>query len=423
MATRNLMLILASLAFAACDESGPNGSDAGMRDAQVGDTGPLAPWTYVTLDENAQGSYPISMTLRGERVAVSYWADVQTADGGVVRELRFADYDIAAGAAGTPETVAQTFNVYGSSVVLDSTGQAHVAFLGPPSNGGTKWLEACAVVASRTGSTWSQSVAATVFDQVVGLWASMVVDANDQLLVAFRDIHYGQFPVQDYQHSFLHVASGRPGGWQDVVAVNGSNRTEGHGGLNSMVLADGQPAITYSVQPGGDFDTPRHVYFIRRNPDGTWPTNPIKVRESGNTESGPKLAWKQGVGYLIAYLDVTDHGQLKLLESPDGVDWVRADIVRGSGTGGYWPVVAWRPDDLPAVAFHVCSDRSGVSLFECPAGEDELQLTWRVEDVWQKLTVDPAGGHYTQLAYLADGRAVLAYKDVTDKVLKLAIQR
>jgi hypothetical protein len=106
----------------------------------------------------------------------------------------------------------------------------------------------------------------------------------------------------------------------------------------------------------------------------------------------------------------------------DGSKWKAADsVVHGSGSGGWYPSAAFDSEGHPAVAYYVCSNSAGI-VEPCPTVEDELRLAWRSEDVWQKVVVDPAGGHYTKLAYW-NGRAVVAYRDTADAAIKLAIQR
>jgi hypothetical protein len=85
--------------------------------------------------------------------------------------------------------------------------------------------------------------------------------------------------------------------------------------------------------------------------------------------------------------------------------------------------VAWTPDGLAAVVYYDCSVQSGARA-PCPASDDELVLAWRIDTSvpWQKVTVDTAGGYFPKLAYLSDGRAVVAYRDPSSTVLKLAIQ-
>ena len=66
-----------------------------------------------------------------------------------------------------------------------------------------------------------------------------------------------------------------------------------------------------------------------------------------------------------------------------------------------------------------------VSFTSCPAAQDEIRLTWRIDDNWQQHqeTVDPEGGHYMRLAYLSDGRAVIAYRDVNHRSIKVAVRK
>ena len=463
MAIRRVGLILALLSLG-CSNPPPAGKDAGIN--TVGqDAAALALYEITTLDPNATGDYAISLSVRGNKIAVAYWVDADASIAAPVNrdaggetvtesahELRYVEKS-GTGAPSAPEVVATTYNVYGGSMALDSTGKPYVAFLGPPSNAGTKWLEACTVVATHSapGAAWTQTVAATVFDQVVGLWASIAFDSNDKMYVGYRNIHYGQFPIQDYAHSNLEMAEGSPSALTAqncLVAADrgkcpffGGDNPDGHGAFLSIAMVgtapNQEPAFAWSTMAAGALDTAHNVWFAQRK-NGSWPATvlPISVPSGvvggvstgtgmyGTSYGGPQLAWDKDAGFIIAF-DAHNVGQLFLKESPDGVDWSKAaDPVFGSGSGGWYPSVAFTPDGFPAVAFYIC-DPSRTGVTTCPTAVDEIRLTWRVDDNWQQHqeTVDPEGGHYMRLAYLSDGRAVIAYRDVNHRSIKVAVRK
>lgn len=416
-----LSVLALAMVLTACPD--PNGGKPDGGTTPKADGGPVNtdPFEVKVLDPEAAGGYPIALAISGSKIGVSYWVDAVGADGGAVKELRYVENS----ATPKPEVVARVARVYGASLAYDHTGTPSIAYLGPPGNQGTYWYEACADVATRGSSgSWTSVTVGTVFDMVMGLHSAIAFEADGTGHVFYRDINNGQFTVQGAEHSHIGYSTRAPGGgWSAYArAVDGSNRQAGHGGMTQLLVANGQPTAVWSGQPAGDMDTPRDVWFMQRKADKTWPADPVRVRTVGNTVAGPQLAWKQGAGYAIVY-DDRNSNQTKLAISPDGVDWAKADEILDTqaGTGGWYPSVGWTPEDFPAVAFYNCSVRNGQSE-PCPKDEDELVLAWLIETVWQRATVDKEGGHWVKLGY-SNGRAVVAYKDVADKTLKLAIQR
>lgn len=404
--------LLALFALACSGEPSPGAGDAGStaRDGGGSDAGAF---TVTVLDPDAPGAYPVSLAIHGDTIGVSYFVESLSPDGGVGRELRYVERGAA------PEAVTTVVRAeFGQSLAYDSSGQAHIAFLSPPSNQGTFWYEASVGLASRGAGGWTTAPVFSIATEVIGLWPALAIDEGGAFHLGYKGVGNAQFEVQGAEHTDLGYITGRPGAWTtDGVAVEGADRQEGHGTRTAVVLAGGQPAFAWSGQPGLQAN-PRGVYFIQREASG-WPANPRTLKESINTVTGPSLAWDSEAGFLIAY---EDHGKgvASVIESRDGADWSVADPFHGAGTGGWHPSAAFSPEGLPSVAYYVCSFRSGAD--QCPAEEDELVYAWRVEGQWRKLTADPQGGHYPKLGYLG-GRAIIVYKDVDDRALKLAVQR
>jgi hypothetical protein len=408
------------------------GSDAGS------DGGGNAAFTFSVLDPDAPGTTSMAIASSGSKIGVAYFVELAngSADAGYY-ELRYVEpgqqpQKVRTANAAYPYSV---HNDYGVSLAFTSAGNPVIAYLGGNSNGGTYWLESDLAIATRSGSTWTSAVAAADSiggGEVVGLYPALGIGPNDQLFAAYRDVHYGQFPVQDWQHSNLEIATGQLGGLTASLAVNGANGgginpgdpPAGNGGVNSLVVAGGEPAIAYSLMSGGARDTPVGVWFTRRKAGAFATIQPKRVtKDIANAVAGPSLAWDATSGYGIACEDRTKQ-TLYYFHSADGDDWTAAPMnVWGLGTGGWWPSLAFDPSGTPTIAFYFCSDRSGVQ--QCPEAEDELKVARLLpSDQWALQTVDTDGAYLPRLTF-AGGKAAVAYKstDTKHQTLKLAVER
>jgi hypothetical protein len=408
-----------------------------------------------TLDPNASGDWPISLAVRGSKIAVAYWVDADAsitvsvhADAGTyvnvtesLHELRYVEL------GGAPESVAGSYNVYGGSLVIDSAGTPSIAYLGPPAIPASKWLEAAAVVATRsaTGPTWQQSVAASATNHALGLWASAAIDSTDRLHIGYRNVHYGVFPTQDFAASNMELVSGTPGTW-DTTGVNcaadgscpayGNLASVGVGNFVSLALsgASQEPALVWSNSDTATTSPAKDIWFTVHSSSG-WPhlgtMGPsLKIRSVANTGTGmggsayggPQLAWDSGLGFAVAW-DDHNAGELNVLIGADlaALRSGTPELVFGaSATGGWYPALAVSPGGQPALAYYVCTNQPKATA--CMSTDDRVEISRRVAaNSWQPELVDPAGGHHIRLAFLADGRAVVAYRDVGHTAIKLAI--
>jgi hypothetical protein len=422
MLLRDLAPIVALLLLAACPEDPrpPGADDAGFEaDGGVADGGAFE---VAVLDSEAAGQTPLSIAVAGERIGVAYFAET---GGSPSHELRFVE------PGSPPQTVAEVDRVYGLSLAFGPDGEPRIAYLGGGDDGSVYWKQSDLALATRSGGVWSSVTLArnggeaasgfetSDFGVVVGLWPALALTEPGELFVAYRDVHGGQFPT-DYQHSDLEVVEGSPGSLRRSVAVLGANTLEGHGGMTSVTLAGGRPALAWSTQPGSQNDTPRGVWFARRGGDGGWGA-PEKLAGPSDTRAGPSLSWREGLGFGIAFEDAGS-GLLNYLESADGETWAPAEPVHGDGTGGWYPSLAFGPDGEPAIAYYVCSLSAAAS--ECKPEDDALLLKRRRAGMWpaRALTVDSGGAWWPRLAW-AGARAAIAYKDPGCTVLKLAVQR
>ena len=189
-----------------------------------------------------------------------------------------------------------------------------------------------------------------------------------------------------------------------------------------MVMAGSQPALVHAKTFNSGLADGQDVIFVRRKDDGTW-TPGQTVFNIANTQSGGSLAWDSQIGYGIA---AVDRGLNALLfsSSMDGETWTTADPIYQSGSGGWYPSLAFDPiHHEPAVAYYNCSPRGGVNESSCQPSEDELWVSQRIGENWRSYLVDPEGGYLPKLAFLSSSKRVIAYRDPSTGVLKLAVER
>lgn len=387
-----------------------------------------------TLDATGQGKFlPLAAAVAPDgRIGVAYYALVGSAvcppDAGTAAR---GDYEIRYVEPGkAPEVIARVqVPQYGISVAFDSQSRPAVAFLGGASIAGGSyfWCQSDLAVAfkrpawtvdvaARTSGEASCGIPTSDQGEVVGLWPSIGFRGDDAV-VAYRDIHAAQFPVQGGEHSDLELVEGSAGAWSRLCCAAGGNNVLGWGSMNSLVVANNEPAIAYAAQPGPPDMTPRGVWFTRRQTGAC--QGPQELRPGINTRVGPTLAFDPVAGYGVAYEDVAQ-ATTYLIESSDGTSFGTPYPVHGSGTGGWYPSVVYAPDTHePVIAYYVCSPRSGVAE-PCPTNEDELRAAFRCgPGDWKTLTVDPAGGYLPRIVS-ANGAVAVAYRDLTTGQIKLA---
>lgn len=434
------LALFAAAALAACTQppepiripthdGGVGGSDGGG--------GAGAGFTITHLDTDAPGATSLAIAASGSKIGVAYFVQkvesVWTPDGG------FGTYELRYIEPGSElELVATVHNDYGVSLAFTSQGKPVIAYLGGLSNNGTYWLDSDLAIATRNGKSWSSVIAQGDSlpgdnGNVVGLYPALAIGSGDRIFAAYRDVHYGQFDVQDWKRSSVGIVQGAPSGLTASLAVDGTKTEsgdgvpEGSGGLNSLALAKGAPAIAWSLMASGPRSTPTQLWFTRQKDGAFDATHPTLVKKDlGDTVAGPSLAWHQDAGYGIACEDRAAR-QLYYFSSADGDDWsVAPQSVSGLGTSGWWPSLAFDSDGLPNIAFFNCSDRAGVAESACDLHELVL-ATQPPDQVWSNAlprVVDAAGGYLPRLAYV-NGKAAIAYKSMDAKhtTLELALEK
>ncbi len=405
--------------------------DAGTPD-NTDEANAKSPYSRRVLDPGGGERLPLSMAVGpGDRVGVAYYVRV----GGTDYELRYVE--VSGGQVSTPERVATVQRLVGLSLAFDGNGRPAVAFLGGGNENNTAyWFQSDAAVAYRDAAgRWTERVAAVSGDQatagnpvsdrgpVVGLFPALVFNGT-QAIVAYRDVHGGQFELQDWDGSDLEVAVGGPATWTRRVVTAGGNDKQAWGGHTSMVMANGQPALVHDQVFGSGDGYGQNVFFQRRNADGSW-TGAVKVQSVGNTQLGASLAWSTQLGYGVAVVDRSSD-RLTFTSSLDGTSWTQPDPVFQSGSGGWYPSLAIDPQSHePSIAFHVCSFSPGADETGCNPLQDELRVTTRngLSLQWNEALVDAEGGYSPKLAFLSTGQRVVAYRSQATGAIKLATEQ
>jgi hypothetical protein len=405
----------------------------------------------IELDNNAIGNLPISLAANGDKMGVAYFAELPKANPQepAKYELRYVESNQS------PQTVDTVEVVEGVSLGF-SNGEPVIAYLGgdpgrnntdnPYTDGADQpslyWKEGDLAIARRSGENWSVQTPVqrgadingcavqvnTEFGDVVGLWPAMAVDSNGDVFVAFRDVHGGQFPT-DYRKSFVEMYIQRANSSSGVPVHCQWNEIAGHGGRNSITIAD-QRAISIAwsnlAEPN---DNPTGLYIVHGTGIGTnsieW-TTPKAINTSVKTNTGPSLAWHPDYNdpdfglnharYGIAYENAED-GIVYYLQSRNGTDWEQPEAIEGSG--------AARPIRYPSLVFNSYGDPLVIYSTYANAHnkQESLMLAQRRpgDGIWSKHEIDPQGGHHAKAVYLPSGKVIVAYKDTTNTKLKLAI--
>ncbi|WP_075005082.1 hypothetical protein [Stigmatella aurantiaca] len=429
------------LALAGCKGDDGGGGGGGNNDAGPNPVDPNkdSPYQRFTLDAASTDLQPLSLAVGpGDTVGVAYFFRVSDAQ----YEIRYVQTG-SDGRVSTPETITTVKMVYGLSLAFDGNGRPAVAYLGGAEDPAAAfWFLNDQEVAYRNASgQWVKKVAVRESNEakagnpvsdsgnVVGINPALVFNGT-QAIVAYRDVHQGQFDKQDYEASDLEVAVGGPDTWTHAVVSAGGNDKRAYGGHIDMVMADGQPALVHDQVSGSADGTGSNVLFQRRNANGTW-TKDVQVQAVSNAQRGASLAWDPVLGFGIAVVErsanrltfTSCEGTSVSRCAAEG-DWTEPDPVYASGTGGWYPSLAIDPTTHdPSIAFYICSNASGINEGSCNPNDDELRVTTRIAGNWREALVDADGGWSPKMAYLSTGQRVIAYRAPGSGALKLAVER
>lgn len=415
----------------------------------------------------------ISAALSADgRIGIAYYTELSATDRGleyleVETDGSYRKLEIA-GPSASEGAIRRTSQL---SVAFDAQGTAYVAYFGNdpgfqepletnPPDGGLFWYQSDLAVASigpsATGVTHDYPIHQSTdlgaaqgrtggidvsqINGVVGYMPSLVATPS-QLLVVSRDIHAGQFPVQDYGDSDVEAVTGSAGNWSPYMMQQGSDNGGSvgpdavHAGLgaysSSAASSDGAfIGAVYSAE--NDLDTKdQFLYFSQLSSSGSWmPAKEIYSSQSagvatdvgGDVHGCASLAADPSLGFALAW---TNYAQnvLYYAATTDGQHWPTPEQVFGAGTGGWMPslaIDATASPHLPVVAYYVCSLSQGAQ--SCNPTDDELRVSQRKTDGrWYPSTVDPDGGWYPVLL-MNGGQMIVVYRDLSGGI-RIARQR
>jgi len=488
---------VASLGLVLAAQSGCSGSSGTPDSGTPGDSGSppdaaIGSYTYVTLDPNGNDLTFLSMAVGpNDRVGVAYFqatdggvdAAVLLPDGGIDRtqslflrnyDVRYVEWSAGTGLVPSQHVTNATGNVQvqvlaGVSLAFQSNGQPAVAYLGGPDKDlSPYWFQQNPMLNLRqTGGTWTEvqvdsyspNISPPAWDlpdpvdlnasgNVLGLYPSLAVDATGLIYFAYRDVHTGQFPKQDWAGSDLKIAWGTSaalsgsagavycagGSSCSGVAFGGNNKNAFGGHIQLAMGLGGQPAVVSDQIFDNGVGAGSNILFNQRASTGTWNPrydSPSEVVQATSILSatqdapGPSLAFDDptvgGIGYGVAYSEPT-LGKLSFIQSANGVSWIPPDPVFQSGSGGWYPSLAIDPVlHTPSIAFYFCSASPGVSPQLCPAAQDNIQIAENVGGNWVFTIVDPDGFYTPKLGILSSGKRVLVYQ-MRDGSLRLAVE-
>lgn len=444
---RALVLLFAPVFLLGCpDPNGRDGGTGGGGGGGGGGSGGATGFDIQSMDSTAKGRrwHAAHYSPSQNRIGVAYFAQLETTTSNQIDfAIRYVEWKN--GVVSAPETIVPKVNVaIGLALAFQPSGEPAVAYLGGGNEEGSLvWLQNDLMLSRRSPSgTWTETTIIIngmglgcgnpVSDGVqfiAGLWPALVYDQTGKGYLFWRNVHNGQFPVQDWQGSdvILNEVNAAGARTASICLKPGGNDKGAWGGRNDAVMAKGQPMVIFDqCDVNGPEAEGRNVVWMRRTDAGVW-TGARTAQPIGNTQTGATLAYDDlgpdGGVYGIA---VVDRGSdtLKYIESFDGEQWTFPDSVYASGSGGWYPSVAFDPiNHEPAIAWYLCSLRAGVDESLCPASEDELKVSQRIIGNWRTVSVDREGGWLPRLGFLNTGKRWVVYRTRATGEVKLAIER
>jgi hypothetical protein len=392
-------------------------------------------FTLETLDPMAYGQYPFAIAVAPNgTIGVAYFSQTTPSvcppDGGVASrfnyELRYVEEN-KPGAIAVVDTV-QVPN-YGVSLAYDSNNNPAIAYLGGQAADGmgasTAFCQSEAVVAYCNGGNCTDSASwvngtspnsvvidtgtndpcctssggpftcqAGVMDLgatvgVIGLWPCIVYNGTTAWTF-FRDVHFGQFPRQDWGPSDIKGAYGAPQNWTKICELAFPSNQSGYGGMITCAIGNGGlPALAFTTFPGSagsdEESNTAGVFFSQYLPDSgvspsgfTWPG--VELAGSGTlVRTGPRLAWDSQTGYGVVLearmSTAAGSSVLNYFQSKTGATWNTTSPTQVyGGSGGWFPSITYRPDTHgPMISMYVCSN--GVESVEpCPSPDKQVRV-------------------------------------------------
>ncbi len=500
-------LALLTLSAAACSNGTGGTSTTGSSGSSTSGSSGMSDGSYtiVPVDPAAPPKASFAMAISADdRVGIVYFREDAGRYAGMQNTSVFYTEVQNNAVKVAPELVNQVQLVLGATVAFQPSGQPAVGYLGGGDANGAAldqdagptgslyWVQSQAELDYRKGpNSWSNTVcmassmggacdlpnmtagcatgsggpfnwgidfpAGTVdmsaealcdnpFGVIVGLWPSLLFDGGTAVM-ALRDVHEGQYPIQDWGASDAKMCFGGPSAasysWSAPMTISaaGNNKTNGFGVHNQLIyaengvlalvndssakdegsLASGSGPINFTKQTGSNTQT---------NADWTAPIDPFNPSGAGQTlgnpGTGPSMVYDHTFGYGVVATDITAAAPtLSYVSSPDGASWSTRESVYGLGSGGFFPQLAVNPTTHnPVVAFTICSLSPGLQpdTHACSSTDAALETAERTPQGWAK-SAELSGNFWTpKFGYLSTGKKVFVYSDLDNGGLYVAFE-
>jgi catechol 2,3-dioxygenase-like lactoylglutathione lyase family enzyme len=456
-----------------CKTTSKSPTDAGPADS--GPTG-NANFSFIDLDTNAgEPTDPLAVTSTTDgRIGVAY------ASSRGPNQFDIVYMEVAPdGTVVGRQVVDHVQMAYGISVAFDPQGTPHLAYLGIDPNGGSSSLDGGATATYPDGgaelsrnATWYDNDLAfatvnggvgggsatvsvnyavhnsneamcgvNVCDNgtVVGVYPALTYSGNDAV-VAYRDLHFGQFPEGDYARSDFEAVEGSPAAWQHEIVilgtdVPGSNYNDSQaGGVGADSVAATSVTGVVGMLTGGDTtgepgDPVTTLWYTYQDPGSTtWSADQVWEGDDYSAiPAQPSIAADFDGGFGVAWYNQPAAGgkAIHYRHSPDGHHWEQTQLVLSYPVGTLDPAVAFDPQlHLPTIVFYYCGQRADGD--NCSADEQALEaIFYTNENGWSsnsELVVDQRGGRQPHLVYMPNEQMVVIYRGL-DGSIRMARQK
>lgn len=298
-----------------------------------------------------------------------------------------------------PVKVDQTYGpTFGLSLTMDSSGTAHVGYLG-----GELSLADCSssdamIASSSDGQSWnSQTVSgAGGTGDTVGHWMSVAVDSSGTVHSAYRDVHFGYYEQDGNTKASLWYD-----GSDEVVPGNGA-------GVYATLAFDPQDQPVIAFLNSTKMDASGGIQLAFKN-GSTWTTQQIRP---GSTGERPDLDTDGNGLFGLAYYDPGDEALFYKESAADLTAWDTTQVDTNLTRNGEYSSLAYDSQGNPGISYYRCGDYGQ----SCNDTKDALMFAYRQGGTWEVYEVDTGGeyrcGMYTSLVFNANDQPVIAYQCV-----------
>jgi hypothetical protein len=248
------------------------------------------------------------------------------------------------------------------------------------------------------------------FGSVVGYWPGLAFDNDGNPAIAYRDVHGGGLQGDDLTRADMEFAWKSGGSWSNFVVDLG----EGAGDFNQVVFdRENRPVILYANPVEQQSADKIGLWIARSSDEGeTW--DKFRLFEAKTSERPSMVVHPDTGDIYIAFFN-PDEGRPYLAQWTQGSEfnaWTLEALGDSRYVEGEHPSVAIDPSGFLTVSWYRCL-RVGQGR-TCDPQDDAVVFTWKVDGEWETEVIDSGEmglcGRYPNLAFGADGRAVVVYQ-------------